>query len=97
MEVIHMHYSNSFNWKQFFYYILIALAFLFLYSLISFYFFNKHSKVVQSVSHCIQPTDIFLHYEYSKFGNSISITDKLDYTDFIIRNKKQIPIKDICN
>ena len=48
------------------------------------------------MEHCVQKEDIYLIKSSSKGGSFLSITNDLKQADFVIRNKKQIPIEDIC-
>lgn len=88
---------EKFNWKQFFFYMSIISVVILLIGLLNFKFHVDHLKVVKNVEHCIQPDDIYLISSSSRSGKFLSITSNLKEADFIIRNKKQIPLEDICS
>lgn len=91
--------TKKFNWKQFLFYMTIVSVVLSLIGLLKFKFYVDHLKVVKSVEQCIQSDDIYLQSSSSRnsSGYFLSITPDLKKADFIIRNKKQIPIEDICS
>lgn len=79
-----------------FYYLFLAFIGIFCLLFIQFIFEKKQIKIRESVKHCVLENDVFIKVIHSRYDTNIFVTDKITEADYIIRNKKQIPIEDIC-